>query len=72
MEFTLSLVRAARHFYCNSIGFEQEGDITVTDYAGWVKYPYGYNSNQSGYGLLEVKPHIYMLISAYHSSIDGA
>jgi hypothetical protein len=71
MAFTLSLVKSVRRSYCNSIGFEQEGDITITNYAGWVKYPYGYNNNHSGYGKLEVSPHIYMLISAYHPSIDG-
>jgi hypothetical protein len=72
MKITVKFTRNARFFYCNSIGFDQENDLVIDNYAGWVKYPYGYNTNQSNYGILEVKPYIYMLITAYHADIDGA
>lgn len=72
MSFTMSFSRTSPFYCCNSIGFDQPNDIVVNDYAaGWIKYPYGYNTSMSAYSALEVKPHIYMLISAYHSSIDG-
>ena len=72
MKITLKFTTPSRFFYCNSIGFDQENDLVIDNYAGWMKYPYGYNTNQSNYGILEVKPYIYMLITAYHANIDGA
>lgn len=72
MEFTLEYPSDKAVYCTTTFGFDQENDISFTNYAGWVKYPYGYNSRQRDYGEIELKSYLQMLIVAYDPSIDGA
>lgn len=72
MEFTLEYPATKATYCTTTFGFDQENDIVFTNYAGWLKYPYGYNSRQRDYGEMELKSYIQMLIVAYDPSVDGA
>lgn len=67
-EFTLSTTLQITTVI--SLGFTQPEDLVIENYAGWVKYPVGLNSDSDKFNLLEIRPHIYMLIMAYNSAID--